>query len=327
MDDIEGQRILLWGSGGGFDIYGGFFLYRHLVKNNIVYLANYSFTDDLYIYGDNVIVEITGSEVRTKKNHDYFPEHDLARFLGVSVYTARLFGPDKLIPALTELCSRLSIDLIIAIDAGHDALLFGDEGETRGSPLEDLISMVSISTLKCRKLLCCISVPTEDIPMKLFWKHLDTMKSAGGYIGAFDFSPRSQDRGEKSNLLTEAKAQSAGAKFCYDDPVDIRDFQTLLDSTSPLTRSIPNESLLASMQGRLGDHYQNPRLHQRMIADGCNELDYPNVTEETKYYWCFDISVLVEISPLIKSLVLHGQNCDSTEMNTLINQYYGGQSE
>ena len=295
MDDIENQRILLWGAGGGFDVYGGFFLYKHLIKNNVVHLANYSFTDDLYVYGENdVIVEITRDTIRTKKNRDYFPEHDLARFLGVSVYTARLFGPDRLVPALSNLCSRLSIDLIVAIDAGHDALLFGDEGETRGSPLEDMISIISIASLKCRKLLCCVSVPTEDIPMRLFWKHLEMMKNAGGFI----------------------------SKFYCGSSEDIRDFRKLLDLTSPITRSIPNESLLASIEGRLGEHYQNPRLNQRMIADGCDHLDYPNVTEETKYYWCFDIETLVEVSPLIKHLILHGKHSNSTEINSLINQYY-----
>lgn len=300
MNHLKDRRILLWGAGGGFDIYGGFFLYQHLVRNNSVYLANYSFTDDLCVYGENdVIVEITRDTIRTQKNRDYFPEHDLARCLGVSVYTARLFGPDKLVPALTELCSKLSIDLVIAIDAGHDALLFGDgrKGETRGSPLEDMISIVSIASLNCLKLLCCVSVPTEDIPMRLFWKHLETMKSTGGFIG----------------------------KFCYENSSVIQDFRKLLDSTSPITRSIPNESLLASIEGRLGKHYQNPRLHQRMMADGGNDLDYPNVTEDTKYYWCFDIEILIRISPLIKHLVLHGKQSDSTEMNTLINQYYESQ--
>ena len=299
LNNITNKRILLYGCGGGFDIYAGFFLYRHLShysKHNTVHLANVSFTDDLYTYGDTPIVEITSSSPRTKKNTNYFPELDLACFLSVPIYAVRLFGPNKCIPALSELCSKLSIDLIIAIDAGHDALLFGDEGDTRGSPLEDMISIVTISTLTCciEKLLCCISVPTEDIPMSLFYKHVQIMKEAGGFI----------------------------EKVYYKNPEDILHYRRLLDSTPAETRSIPNECILAALENRIGVNYRNLRLQVRMETDGCNELDYPNVTEDTKYYWCFDIPTLVKTSPLIKRLVDQGKNCDMNEFNALIGEFY-----
>jgi hypothetical protein len=299
MYNIRDRNILLWGAGGGFDIYAGFFLYQHLIQRNKVYLANYSFTDDLYKYGDDIIVEITGSETKTLKNRDYFPEYDLAVFLKTTIYAARLFGPRDIIPALNNLCTKLSIDLIIAIDAGHDALLFGDEYDTRGSPLEDMVSIISIAQLSCEKILCCVSVPTEGIPMVLFWQHLELMRQANGFIG----------------------------KYLYGTSSETNEFKKLLDSTDAMTRSIPNESLLAAMENRYGEHYYNPRLRIRMKTDDCNELDYPNVTIDTKYHWFFDIDILTKTSPLISHLIDKGQKLDAIEFNQLINEYYYDKSD
>ena len=294
---LEGKRVLLYGCGGGYDIYASFFLYQELIRKNTVYLANYSFTDDLYTYADKTIIKVTPDLVRTKKNREYFPEHILSQFLQVPVYTVRLLGPNQVIPALTELCQKLTIDTLIAIDAGHDALLFGDEGEDRGSPLEDMISMVSIASidLPIQKLLACVSAPTESIPWHLFGKHLSMMKAAGGFLGRCRYEG------------------------------DIQSFKELLDRTPSETRSIPNECLLAAMEGRLGRNYQNPRLQCRMTTDGCGELEYPHVTEETAYYYYFDINTLVKTSPLLQSLMT-GVNCDSLQVNAIINGFYANRS-
>ena len=301
LNKLESRTILLWGSGGGYDIYAGFFLYKMLSKKNKVHLGNYSFSDDLYKYGDNedqVIVEITGNETLTSKNYYYFPEYYLAKALHITIYTGRLYGPDKLIPNLDHLISKLAIDYIILIDAGHDALLFGDEGETRGTPFEDMSSIVSFlgTNNDIEKILCCISVPTENIPMELFYKHLSEMESSNGFLGKY-----------------------------IPDTQYVIEYESILNMTNENTRSIPNECLLASMKKYYGKHYRNPRLEKRMEIDDCSETDYPNVTFETKVHWLFHLDILKNTSPLISYLYANGQFLDNIGFNQLINQYYHNQ--
>jgi hypothetical protein len=296
---IQARKILLWGAGGGYDIYAGFFLYKLLSKNNDVYLANYSFSDDLFKYGkteNDIIVEIIGNETRTEKNIDYFPEYILAQFLKKSVFAGRLFGPDELSKSIDKLLTSLLIDLVILVDAGHDALLFGDEGRTRGSPLEDMTSIVSFlsNNTSIEKMLCCISVPTEDIPMELFYKHLAVMKCVNGFLGQY-----------------------------IPDKDNVSEFEQLLDLTPEDSRSIPNECLLAAMQDKFGEHYKNPRLKIRMDRDECTDNDYPDITYETKIHWFFDINKLHTASPLIKHLFENGRKLNSIRFHYMINTYYG----
>jgi len=282
------MRILLWGMGGGYDIFSGFFLYKDLIsQGHDVFLGNYSFTDDLHLIQDTHIVPVTKNTVRTKKNKDYFPEHDLASFLDTTVYAGRLVPPPYLGFALSKLCSELDIQCIIGIDAGFDALLFGDEGQSRGSPVEDMTSVVSLCYLskRIKCLMCCVSVTTENMSFIKFQEHLETMGKNNGVSHIWDMRDEygDQKKEEHKNVTDE--------------------FERLLDITSKITRSIPNECLLAAMRGIQDEnHYINPRLKERGESEKWNVDDYPPVNANTSKHFVFEVDVLYKTSPLIKHL-------------------------
>jgi len=300
------QRILIYGMGGGYDCFGGFFIYKELKRQgHQVFFANYSFTDDLHMVVDKHIVPITKNTPKTKKNKDYFPEHNLATYLDTTIYAVRMVPPPYLGKALLELCHELKIDLVIGVDCGHDALLFGNE-KRLSSPYEDMCSVVSLIYLNqfLSTELCCVSVTTEGMPMEQFRDHCVTMKNAKGLI----------------NIWTPNEDE----KMREEDTVE---FQKLLDSTPLLTRSIPNECLLAAVQGfRDENHYFNPRLRPRMVHDESNDSDYPPVTDETMNHYLFDIDVLHKTSPFIAYLYdkiynNNNNNISTDEQSKLFNGY------
>lgn len=276
------QRILLYGVGGGYDILAGYFVYKELKRQgHQVFFANYSFTDDLHTIVDKYIVPITKHTPKTKKNKDYFPEHNLATFLDTTVYAVRMIPPPYLGTALLDLCYDLKIEKVIGIDAGYDALLLGQEKKL-SSPFEDMCSVISLVFLNqfipCE--LCCVSVTTEGMPMAQFRANCEAMKEAGGLINIWIPNEEKKIRDE-----------------------DIHEYKKLLDSTPLLTRSIPNECLLAALEGfRDETHFWNYRLRPRMLNDECNDSDYPPVTDETMNHYIFDINVLYKISPFIMEL-------------------------
>lgn len=269
---LRHDTILLYGCGGGFDIYSGLPLYWELLRQNkTVHLANYSFTDDLHTYRDTCIVPITGKEARTRKNTSYFPEHDLARALGVPVYAVRLWDHLQIVPELDALVKEVGITCIVVIDAGHDAVLFGEE-KNYGSPFEDVTSVLAMHHCKLRNPslhveIACISAPTECMDFALF------LKQYGEHFPDRTWTPR-----------------------C--DGGDIAKFEAILDSTPGETRSIPNESLLAAMKGiNEPSHYVNPRLQIRAQIDEFPTEDYPPVIPETARYYFIELDSLLRCSP------------------------------
>ncbi len=255
-----GHRVLLYGCGGGFDIFNAFFLYRELKRRgHEVHLANYSFTDDLYRYtaNDAMVVAIRGDEARTNKNASYFPEADLARHTGQPVYAVRLHGPQRLVPELQALCDRLAIGTLVLVDGGHDGVIFGDETEW-GSPLEDTCSVIVATQLQVpSKFLVCISAPTEQMDWKSFAERTDTLCTHW--------------------VPTE----------------DIDEYEVLLDSSH--ARSIPNECLLACLRGVRAEHYKNPRLKERLFDNPIE--DWPPIMDETAWHYFVSLSTLVSASP------------------------------
>ena len=325
---------MLLGAGGGYDIYGSFFLYKKLKKAGIkVHLANYSFTDDLYNLDpdNNFIIPVTKDTPRTSKQLEYFPEYYLSTYLSnnginngadnkvdnqaelslssnsdtklteeIPIHTIRLVPPQHLYKACLGLIKKLEITKIICIDAGCDCILFGDEGKSRGSPLEDMSMILTVSRLLQMNIIkaafvSCISITTENLPLETFLNHVSVMTREGGFIG------------------------------CENIPYD-KDFHELLDTIPFSTRSIPMETTLASQQGYFGK-YENPRLLGR-ISD-----NFPDVSPLTSMYWYFDIKKLVECSSLLQYLlkVVNFEKITTTDnslekdaiyFNQLINGYY-----
>jgi hypothetical protein len=275
---LKHETILLYGCGGGFDIYAGIPLYWELLRHNKkVYLANCSFTDDIYKYTieDKCIVPIFGTEERTKKNSTYFPEHDLAKFLHVPVYAIRLVDNIQISNELNELINNLGITYVVLVDAGHDAVLFGSE-KLIGSPFEDVTTVLALKRCKDmseKKLqvdIVCVSAPTEYMDFDLF------IQQYNDYFEERIWKPINQD--------------------------DIKQFELLLDSTPDNIRSIPNECLLSAMKGVYKKHYENPRLINRIRPNVFDESDFPDVLPETSNYYFIGIDFLIDRSTFYSKL-------------------------
>lgn len=271
---LQHDNVLLYGCGGGYDIYSGLPLYWELLRHNkTVHLANCSFTDDLHTYNvastDTCIIPVTGNEMRTRKNAQYFPEHDLAKSLGVPVYAVRLWDHLQIAAALDSLIKKLAVTCIVIIDAGHDAILFGDEKDI-GSPVEDVTTVLAVRQCQQRMPnlhveIACISAPTESMDFNLF------LKQYAEHFPNRTWSP-----------LNTYVAQ----------------FESILNTTPAESRSIPNESLLAAMKGIYqSPHYVNPRLQIRASVDEFLPEDYPPVLAETAYYYFVELDLLMRRSP------------------------------
>lgn len=187
------SSILILGAGGGYDIWAGFGLGRALAERSLhlvegpktevksetspkIHWANYSWTDRLDLLDSKTnsrctpfAIEIVPDSVPAcKKQEEYFPEWALAKQLKQSVWAIRMVPPIVLVHTLTALVKRLNIDTIICIDAGSDALLFGDERKhERGSPTEEMTVLSAVyylqshSKIISQASIACISVSTE----------------------------------------------------------------------------------------------------------------------------------------------------------------------
>jgi hypothetical protein len=251
---MENRRILLFGCGGGFDIFGGYFLFREWSKTNVCILANYSFTDDL----SDIMVRVSGKETRTANNQHYFPEADLAAHINQPVYAMKQVGPPLLQQCLQQLICEHRVDLVVAIDAGHDAILLGDEIAV-GTPLEDSSSMLALKNIQESGIdvrIACISATTEQMDWALFQRQIAKFETL----------------------------QTLCADASYAD-----EFEALLNSTPAITRSIPNECLLAALRGVRQDRFVNERLKLRL---GTDPITYPDIRAETAIYYLVDIREL-----------------------------------
>lgn len=289
----EYDNILIVGGGGGCDIWLGLPIYRYLKSlNKNVVLANLSFTDDLDQYQlfeeCNVIHKIEEKLERTQKNKTYFPEHDMSLHVNQPVYAIKLRTPNILYFDLKKFVEKLNINIIVAIDAGFDGIMYGHEsdqsGNYYGSPLEDMCMIVSLAKLKDEIKMpiwwICGSVPTEGIPIQYFYQNLANQIKHKGFLGCT--FPLMNQEGKD-------------------------DYLRLLNKSDTLKRTIPNESFHASLEGECDmTHYVNDRLTSRFENESDNKIadinDYPPVYPITGIYWFFDVKKLKERSPLIKRL-------------------------
>lgn len=198
MNHHKTKSILVLGAGGGYDVLAGFGLGLGIEENMFpiifsdgntkkesenktethkgdvcVHWASYSWTDRLDTLDSKTnsrctpfAIEITPDTVPVcQQQREYFPEWALAKQTQRPVWAIRAVPPVVLIHALDALVKRLKIDTIVCIDAGSDAVLFGDEKQgERGSPTEEMTVLSSVYyLLTCTKsihkaFVTCISV-------------------------------------------------------------------------------------------------------------------------------------------------------------------------
>ena len=190
------RRVLLAGCGGGYDVLGAVPLRHALREAKIdVELASLSFC---YLNGlDRArqdehapnLYAVPGSAGTEDK---YCPEAHLARFLdGEDVGTHIVWSFDKtgvqpLARAYRTLVERLSIDAIILVDGGIDALLRGDE-TSLGTPSEDLASLAAVTSLNVPVVLACLGMTAElrdGIAHAQVFERIAELSRESGYLGA-----------------------------------------------------------------------------------------------------------------------------------------------
>ena len=267
MDSLKVKvKTLILGVGGGYDIYTclPWFLSLTPEEQSLCLLANYSFTDDLYKYGDVHIVPVEPSTVRTEKNKSYFPEHHLAKSLNRTVYAIRLIPCPFLIEVLSAFVVQHQIQQIYMFDGGIDSVIFGNE-RPYGSPTEDSQTVLACSKLNipCRLFVSALGV--DDCDNSAYLKHWETFHN-----NKFELGP----------------------SLC-----GWEQYSQIVRSSEP--PSIIQESIIAAGNGNRG-RYKNLRLYPSRIP---HEEDMPVLLEETNILWEWNLNTLVQKSPFYQHLL------------------------
>lgn len=197
------KRILLAGCGGGYDILGAVPLVHELRARGIeVHFASLSFC---YLNGLDLarqdpdhpnLYGVTAAAATEKK---YCPEAWLAAFFDAeypthgphTVWSFDKTGVRPLAAAYATLASRLSLDAIILIDGGIDAILRGDE-ISLGTPAEDLTSLAAATSLGLPTLMACVGLSAElrdGIAHAQVFERMSELARASAYAGASALVP------------------------------------------------------------------------------------------------------------------------------------------
>jgi hypothetical protein len=165
------SNILLAGCGGGYDVFGAIPLLSELRElGKQVHLASLSFSSPLANHAElpeAALPNLFVVDGRCADEDTYSPEAWMARSLEEEsgrrerVWCFQTTGVVPLRNAYAWLVRELSIDLVILIDGGIDALLRGDEFSL-GTPAEDLTSIAAIAGLEgFDAMLACVGFGAE----------------------------------------------------------------------------------------------------------------------------------------------------------------------
>ena len=195
------RRVLVAGCGGGYDVLGAVPLRHALRGADIeVELASLSFA---YLNGlEHAVQDVrvpnlyaVGAAAATP--HKYCPEAHLARFLDREdgsenlVWSFDKTGVRPLAAAYRALVERLSIDAIVLVDGGIDAVLRGDE-TSLGTPSEDLASLAAATSLDIPVILACVGMTAElrdGIAHAQVFERIAELSREGAYLGASALVP------------------------------------------------------------------------------------------------------------------------------------------
>ena len=156
------KRVLLGGAGGGYDVFCALPLYFALQQaGKEVVLANLSFSALSAAQGERPHPACLRVTAETSHALDYFPEFHLSRWFktaigtGVAIYAFEQTGVAPLAEAYAAIIETESIDTVVLVDGGVDAVLRGDESGL-GTPSEDLASLAAVASLPLeRKVVVC----------------------------------------------------------------------------------------------------------------------------------------------------------------------------
>jgi len=151
------QRILLGGAGGGYDVFCALPLYFALkAAGKEVVLTNSSFSALNTVNGTRLHPACLRVTAETQHSLDYFPELHLSRWfkehggIDIPIYAFEQTGVAPLTDAYAAVVRAESIDTVVLLDGGVDAVLRGDESGL-GTPSEDLSSLAAVAQLAVEK--------------------------------------------------------------------------------------------------------------------------------------------------------------------------------
>lgn len=299
ITDKINTKTLIYGCGGGYDIYTCLYWYLKLTpeQKEKCILANYSFTKD-NILTSNTFSESSINIFRIDKDiklkDDYFPEYYLSEKLNTPIYAVSRLPNPLLETELEKFIVDNEIKQIILADGGVDAMLHGNE-MSFGSPLEDSQSVVACTNI-AKKLdikcyLVCSALYIDDVEPHIFTSNWKVM--------------------EKNENL-ECK------KILIEKDGDF-DFIKEIVRHPPIS-SIINESIISAVDGVRGKDLDNQRLKNRIKEDN----DYPDIYDDTCYLWWINCSEFVKVSKYYQELLkLHVEpNTRSIMWSTQLNNIY-----
>ncbi len=247
FQEIEkGNRILIAGAGGGFDVFSGLPIYFHLkAMGKEVFLANLSFTSLKGVCGQQISDTAVLVNADARGSVDYFPEKYLCQWFrqqgdDVWVCCFARTGPYYLRQGYEKLCELLDIDTIVLVDGGTDSLMRGDEVGL-GTPQEDIASISAVNDLDIdRKLLLCIGFGVDTFHGVNHFQFLDAVAAltkSGHFLGAF-------------SLLDE-----------MEEVQRFKDAYGFVERSMPKMPSIVTTSIISAVEGEYGDHHATSRTH------------------------------------------------------------------
>ncbi|MBE2225675.1 MAG: DUF1152 domain-containing protein [Anaerolineae bacterium] len=295
----EGQRILLAGAGGGFDIFCGLPLYFSLKEaGKEVFLANLSFSFLPPIGEERLDPNLLRVTTDTPLFGEYFPEKFLADwFLAnenetVPLYCFERTGVRPLQQAYETLITHLDIDTVVLVDGGTDSLMRGDE-DGLGTPAEDIASITAVHKLTIpRKMLVCLGFSVDrfhGVSNELSLAAIAELTRQAGFLGNFSLLEQ----------MSSVQKYKAATEYVFQQmPNDI---------------SIVSSSILSALAGNYGDHHATRRtLGSKLWIN-------PLMTN----YWCFN---LCHIAERILYLDLIKDTEDFMELRGLIKAFWREQA-
>ncbi len=261
-----GEKILISGAGGGFDVFCGlplFFTLEQLGKK--AFLANLSFSQLKNVKGSRPTPTTLTVTAYTENFSDYFPEKYLCEWfrsegrLGVQIHCFEITGVQPLLAGYRKLVEDLGIDTLILVDGGTDSLMIGNE-DGLGTPEEDVVSILAANELDVpNKVLGCLGLGVDHFHgVSNFFTlgAIADLVKAGAFLGA-------------APLIKGTPAESGfrnAARFVFE--------------RMPRSESIVLSSILSSVDGEYGDFHSTPRTRGSRLW----------INPLMSFYWFFDLA-------------------------------------
>lgn len=266
----KGERFLIAGAGGGYDITHGIPLYLYLTKTlgKEVVLANFSFTE-LPRSGAVKVFDGTYKITKDCAMLNYFPENLICQWLwnhlkiDTSIYAFDYeLGVQPLRQAYNYLIDQYQLDTVLLVDGGTDSVIFGDE-QTMGTIVEDANSMIAaVKSNAKNKYIAAIGFGIDHfhgVNHYNFLENVATLIHDGGYLGAFSLTKE----------MPEGKEYLALTQYIHQH------------SHYP---SIVNNSIAGAMSGDFGD------IHATQRTEGSELFINPLMP----LYWTFKLETITQ---------------------------------